>query len=139
MWRERADSADRIEELQAEVARHVELETLLRNTLVSAEKSARDMTDAARRQAETIVTEAHAEARSVLREALSEKEHLSRDVRQIRALLHSALDALETAPETPVETVDETLVVGEPIAAVESPEPNEDDTPTGWQAVVPEP
>ena len=138
VWRERADSSDRIEELQAEVDRHVELETLLRNTLVSAEKSARDMKDAARREADTIVTEAHAESRHILREAMSEKEHLSRDIRQIRALLQSALDAVDAAPEAPVETVDEATVVTEPVAVTTDDEPDHEETPAGWRAVVPE-
>lgn len=137
VWRERADFSDRIEELQAEVDRHVELETLLRNTLVSAEKSARDMKDAARRESDTIVTEAHAEARSILREAMSEKEHLSRDIRQIRALLRSALDAVDAAPESPVETTDEATIVAEPVAVAQDAEPEIDATPAGWHAVVP--
>ena len=54
--------------------RHVELEGLLRSTLVSAERAAQDMKEAARREADMIVTEANAEARKVLRDAITEKE-----------------------------------------------------------------
>jgi cell division initiation protein len=39
VWRQRADFADRIEQLESELSRHRDLETLLRTTLVSAEKS----------------------------------------------------------------------------------------------------
>jgi len=42
VWRERAEFADRIEQLDGELARHRDLETLLRTTLVSAEKSAHE-------------------------------------------------------------------------------------------------
>ena len=67
VWRQRADLADRIEELEEEIKRHVELETLLRSTLVSAERAAQDVKEQARREAELIVTEAHTEARTVRR------------------------------------------------------------------------
>ena len=40
VWRERADYADRIEQLQADLKRHRELESLLRTTLTSAEQTA---------------------------------------------------------------------------------------------------
>ena len=40
--RERAHLSDRLQELEAEAAKHRELETLLRSTLVSAERAARE-------------------------------------------------------------------------------------------------
>ena len=64
VWRQRADYADRIEQLQGELARHRDLETLLRTTLVSAERSAHELRDRAKREAELVIQEAHAEARS---------------------------------------------------------------------------
>lgn len=98
VWRERADLVDRLEELQAEVDRHRELEALLRSTLVSAERASHDLKEQARREADLTLNEAHAQARSVLREAIAEKQALMRDAHRIRALLRSALDALEQAP-----------------------------------------
>ena len=50
-WRERAEYADRIEQLQSELSRHRDLETLLRTTLVSAEKSAHELKSQAKREA----------------------------------------------------------------------------------------
>jgi cell division initiation protein len=97
VWRERAEYADRIEQLQAELSRHHELETLLRTTLVSAEKSAHDLRDQAKREAELVVEEAHAEARSVTRAAAAERERLHAEARKVRALLEAALDAVELA------------------------------------------
>ena len=47
VWRERAELGERIHVLETEVARHVELETLLRSTLVSAERAAQDMKEQA--------------------------------------------------------------------------------------------
>ena len=95
VWRERADFADRIEELEAELARHRDLETLLRTTLVSAEKSAHELKDQARREAAIVLAEAHAEARAVVRAATAERERLLAETRKVRALLAAALDAVE--------------------------------------------
>jgi cell division initiation protein len=97
VWRQRADYADRIEQLESELSRHRDLESLLRTTLVSAEKSAHELKDQAKREAELVVGEAHAEARSVTREAAAERERLLAEARKIRALLEAALDAVDDA------------------------------------------
>ena len=97
VWRQRADFADRIEQLESELARHRDLETLLRTTLVSAEKSAHELQDQARREAGIILAEAHAEARAVTRAAAAERERLLADARKVRALLEAALDSVEDA------------------------------------------
>ena len=72
-WRERADYADRIEQLQSDLARHRDLETLLRTTLVSAEKSAHELKAQAKKEADLVIDEAHAEARAVTRAAAAER------------------------------------------------------------------
>jgi cell division initiation protein len=95
VWRQRADFADRIEHLESDLARHRDLETLLRSTLVSAERSAHEQKDQARREAGLIVEEAHAEARAVTRAAAAERERLLAETRKVRALLEAALDAVE--------------------------------------------
>jgi cell division initiation protein len=97
VWRERAEYADRIEQLEGELARHRDLETLLRTTLVSAEKSAHELKDQAKREAELVVSEAHAEARAVTRAAAAERERLLAEARKVRALLEAALDAVDDA------------------------------------------
>lgn len=98
VWRERSQLVERVDELETEVARHVELEGLLRSTLVSAEKASRDLKEAAQKEADVIVTEANAEARKVLRDAITEKEMLFSDVRRIQAVLRSALHVIDEAP-----------------------------------------
>jgi len=97
VWRQRADYADKIEQLEGELSRHRDLESLLRTTLVSAEKSAHELKDQAKREAELVVGEAHAEAREVTRAAAAERERLLADARKVRALLEAALDAVEDA------------------------------------------
>ena len=101
VWRQRADFADRIEQLEGELARHRDLETLLRTTLVSAERSAHELKDQARREAGIILDEAHAEARAVTRAAAAERERLLADARKVRALLEAALDAVDDAEAEP--------------------------------------
>ena len=100
VWRERADLADKVEQLEADLTRFRELETLLRTTLVSAERAATDMRERARREAEVILGEAHAEARRVQREALVENEHLVAESRRVRAAMRMALESFDdTAPD----------------------------------------
>jgi len=98
-WRERADFADRIEQLQSELARHREVEGLLRTTLVSAERTSHELKAQAQKEAELVVEEAHAEARSISRAATAERERLVAEARKIRALLEAALDAVEDATD----------------------------------------
>ena len=97
VWRQRADYADRIEQLEGELSRHRDLESLLRTTLVSAEKSAHVLKDQAKREAELVVGEAHAEAREVTRAAAAERSRLLTEARKVRALLEAALDAVDDA------------------------------------------
>lgn len=98
VWRERADLADRVEHLEADLQRHRELEGLLRSTLVSAERAAQEQLEAARREAKTIVDEAHVEARSVTRKAQAERERLESDARRVEAVLRTALAVVEERP-----------------------------------------
>jgi cell division initiation protein len=109
VWRERAELQDRLEQLESDLARHVELEGLLRSTLISAERAAQEQRERARREADTILNEAHSEARVVTREARAQKERLDGESRRIAALLRSALAmfgdegdevAAEPAPES---------------------------------------
>jgi cell division initiation protein len=91
VWRERADLQDKLERLESDIARYRDLETLIRKTLVSAERSAQELKDQARREADVLLSEAHAEARLIKQRALAEREHLSGESARIRSLLRSAL------------------------------------------------
>ena len=109
VWRERSELGERVHQLEGEVARHVELETLLRSTLVSAERAAQDMKEQARREADLIVQEASAEGRRLVRDAIAEKEQLLAETRRVRSIMRSALDVLaeddkdEAAPSEDVQ------------------------------------
>ena len=95
VWRDRADLLDRVEQLEAELTRHRELEAILRSTLVSAERTAHELKDQATREARVIVEEAHAEARTITREAAVERERLHAECRRVRALLAAALATVD--------------------------------------------
>lgn len=100
VWRERAELGERVHTLETEVSRHVELETLLRSTLVSAERAGQDMKEQARREADVIVQEANAESRRVLRDAIAEKEQVLIETRHIRTMLRAALEMLSDGEDT---------------------------------------
>jgi cell division initiation protein len=101
VWRERADHADRVEALEGELTRYRELEALLRTTLVSAERSAHELRDQAKREADSILSEAHVAARTITRDARAEHERLELEARRVRLLLHAALDALDEVVDEP--------------------------------------
>jgi cell division initiation protein len=96
VWRERADLADKVEHLEADLVRYRELEALLRTTLVSAERSSHETRDQAKREAQLILGEAHAEARRVTHDAAAEHARLIAETTRVRALLEAALQTLET-------------------------------------------
>jgi cell division initiation protein len=100
VWRERAELVDRVEQLEADLAKQQEVEGLLRTTLVSAERAATDVRDQAKREASSLLEEAHAEARTITREARASREALVLDARRIRALLQAALGVLEDSEDT---------------------------------------
>ena len=100
VWRERADLADKVEQLEGDLVRYREIEGLLRTTLVSAEKAAVTLKEQARKEAELIVEEARSEARSITRTARSDHDRLLGEVRRMRSLLRSALALVDDeAPE----------------------------------------
>ena len=100
VWRERADLADKIEQLETDLVRFRELEALLRATLVSAERSAAEMKEQARREADLVLGEAHAEARAVQRQARTENERLVADSRRLKAQLRAALEGIEDVEDS---------------------------------------
>jgi cell division initiation protein len=100
VWRERADLADKVDQLESDLVRYREIEGLLRTTLVSAEKAAVTLKEQARKEAELIIEEARSEARSITRHARGDHDRLLGEVRRMRSLLRSALALVdEEAPE----------------------------------------
>jgi cell division initiation protein len=107
VWRERADLADKVEQLEGDLVRFRELEALLRTTLVSAERAGTEMKEQARREADLILTEAHAEARKVQRDAIGENERLVAESRRLRTALRMALETLEDVAPDEVPQVED--------------------------------
>jgi cell division initiation protein len=106
VWRDRADVADRIEQLEAELVRYRELEQLLRTTLISAERASQQMTDQTRRESEGVLAEARAEAREIVHGAMAERERLNAEINRVRAQLGAVLatiggDPFEQEPAAP--------------------------------------
>ena len=108
VWRERADLADKVEQLESDLERFRELETLLRTTLISAERTAAELKAQATRESDLIVEEARAEARSIVRQAAADNERLEADSARIRALLRAALSTVDASlPDGDDEDEDE--------------------------------
>jgi cell division initiation protein len=110
VWRERADLRDHVDRLETELAKMKELERILRDTLVSAERAAEEMRTQARREAELLVQEARIEAREVTSAAEDERAKIDTEIRRLRTLesemradyrafLLTALDRIESDTE----------------------------------------
>jgi cell division initiation protein len=97
VWRDRGELADKVEEIEKQLAEFKQRETLLANTLISAERAASEAKDLAKREAEVIVAEAHQEARSIVRTAQTERERLFAESRRVETLLRAALGMVEEA------------------------------------------
>jgi cell division initiation protein len=107
VWRERADLADKVEQLESDLGRFRELEGLLRTTLISAERAAVGLKEQARKEADLIVEEARAEARAITRGARGDHDRLLAEVRRMRSLLRSALALVDEDPPTQAAEVPE--------------------------------
>lgn len=118
VWRDRADLRDEVERLESELARYKELDVLLRNSLVSAERAADELRAQAGKEADLILDEARVRGREMTANAEAERERVRTEVRRLRSLetdlradyrafLLGALDRLEAetaeheSPETP--------------------------------------
>ncbi len=86
VWRERADLRDEVERLEGEVARFRELDVLLRNSLVAAERAADELRAQAGREADVILEEARTRAREIALGAEAERERTKTEIRRLRAL-----------------------------------------------------
>lgn len=109
VWRERADLRDEVDRLEGEVDRYRELDVLLRNSLVSAERAADDLRAQAGKEADVILDEARLRARQIVGEAEAERERIRAEVRRLKALeaevlagyrafLQGALERVEDDP-----------------------------------------
>ena len=108
-WRTRADREEEVERLEAELGRHREVERLLRDTLVSAERAADDLRVQGRREYDLLLNEARLKARELVAEAEAERDRLRTEVRRLRAarselrveyraFLQAALERLDDDP-----------------------------------------
>ena len=99
VWRERADLADKVEQLEADLVRYRELEGLLRTTLVSAEKAAVTLKEQARKEGDLILEEARNEARAITRNARAEHDRLLTEMRRLHRPIQRSASSSETVPE----------------------------------------
>ena len=100
VWRERADLADKVEQLEADLVRFRELESLLRTTLVSAEQASAQTRDAgAPRGGADPQRGARRGARDPAACDRRERAARQHESRRLRAQLQEALSAFGTSAE----------------------------------------
>jgi cell division initiation protein len=97
-------------DLQALIAEHKERETILKNTLLTAQKVSEDIREAARKHAEGIVKEAELQADRLVELAQSRAHDVERgilDLRTYRTSLRTDIHALITRLATVLELQEE--------------------------------
>jgi cell division initiation protein len=110
-WRERGELRDEVERLEAEVARFRELERLLRDTMLSAERAADTLRADAQREYELLLQEARLKSRGLVEQAEVERERIRSDARRLQAARDAVAADLRAALaqlERPVDELEET-------------------------------
>ena len=144
-WWERADLRDEVERLQAELARFKDMERLLRDTMMSAEKAAEDLRSQLRREYDMLLQEARLKAREIVLEAEAERERIRAEIRRLqtdrsevqasyRSFLQSALERLDRELEKPETFAERTVAEAE---AEPEPEPSPAEESTEMSPAAP--
>jgi cell division initiation protein len=105
-WRSRAELEDKVERLEGELARFRELERLLRDTMMSAERASEDLRSQARKEHDLLLQQARLQASELVAGAEAERDRLRVEVRRLeslrsdlrasyRAFLQAALERLD--------------------------------------------
>jgi cell division initiation protein len=119
-WWERADLRDEVERLQAELVRFRDMERLLRDTLMSAEKAAEDTRSQARREYDVMIQEARLKAREIVMEAEGERERIRSEIRSLRTARSDLRTSYRAFLQTALERLDADLEEA-PVAIEEAP------------------
>jgi cell division initiation protein len=85
LQRERDEVAQQLKQLEQIVREHRERETILKNTLLAAQKAAEDMRDCARREADTVVKQAELQGDRLLELAQTRAHDVERGILELRA------------------------------------------------------
>jgi cell division initiation protein len=144
-WWERADLRDEVERLQSELTRFREMERLLRDTLMSAEKTAEDVRTQARREYDLLLQEARLKAREIVMEAEAEREKVRSEIRSLRSarselrasyrsFLQAALDRLDDELDETPRTLEGATVALSDNGAARQLEPPDDDSSEDTEA-----
>jgi cell division initiation protein len=111
VWRDRADLRDELDRLEGELARYRELDVLLRNSLVAAERTADELRAQAGKEAALIIEQARVRAREIAAQADAERDRVRTEIRRLKALeaelradhrafLLAALERVEGEPDS---------------------------------------
>lgn len=112
VWMERQGLRERVAGLEGELDNMRDLERLVSDALIAAERAADEVTAEAREEANTILEEAKARAKQIVGEAAHDRERHQAEIERLRALAVEArselstflMDALQQVREDGVES-----------------------------------
>jgi len=84
LFKENIDLSERIESLEEKVRTYQDMERTLNNTLLSAQKSADEITQKAEREADAVLKEAEVKAKEIIHDALASKQKATADLGRIK-------------------------------------------------------
>jgi cell division initiation protein len=116
-WWERADLRDEVERLQSELARFKDMERLLRDTMMSAERAAEDLRSQSRREYDMLLQEARLKAREIVLEAEAERERTRGEIRRLQTDRSELRASYRAFLQAAMERLDRELEAPDPIAA----------------------
>lgn len=120
-WWERSDLRDEVERLQAELARFRDMERLLRDTMMTAERAAEDLRSQARREYDMLLQEARLKSREIVVEAENERERVRAEIRNLRAARSELRTSYRAFLQAALERLDSEL---EPDTVLDRPSGN---------------
>jgi cell division initiation protein len=85
LQREKDEMERRLRELEQTVSEHRERETILKNTLLTAQKAAEDIRESAHREAQTVVMQAEIQGDRLLELAQERAHEIERSILELRA------------------------------------------------------
>lgn len=84
LFKENIDLSERIEALEEKVRTYQDMERTLHNTLLSAQKSADEITQKAQREADAVLKEAEVKGKDIIHSALTNKQKATAELARIK-------------------------------------------------------
>ena len=128
--RDNSQFKDRVANLDSQLKKYHDIESTLRETLLSAQRAREDTITTAKKQSDVIIREAEVKASSIIDEGRRELDHVRRVITELRMLKDNYVIKLKSLVTTQLEMVEHLDFTSDELgskmdAASEAPEPKQ--------------